>query len=42
MRDRLTSSIEFAGESSIAKKVIYDIGANNGDDIPYNCKRRIW
>jgi len=35
MHDRLTSSIGSAGESSIANKVIYDIGANNGDDIPY-------
>jgi FkbM family methyltransferase len=35
MHDRQTSSIESAGRSSIPKKVIYDIGANNGDDIPY-------
>jgi FkbM family methyltransferase len=35
MRETLTSSIDSGCQSSTAKKVIYDIGANNGDDIPY-------
>ena len=33
--DNQHTLIEYDGKDTYNKKVIYDIGSNNGDDIPY-------